>query len=285
MAHGRSPRHVRKRAPAPSPTGAAESVRLQKILASAGLGSRRGCEELIRAGRVAVNGQTAQLGDSADPARDRVTVDGERVRPEKPLYWMLHKPTAVVTTVSDPHGRRTVMHLMPEGVGPIHPVGRLDRDSSGLLLLTNDGDLTQRLLHPAHESEKEYRVTVKGELDPERARRLEQGIHLEDGRTAPAKLSRLKVEPDTGTSSFLLTLTEGRKRQIRRMLLAVGRPVKKLVRVRVGPLSLGRLAAGRARPLRADEVRALKAYASRLEPSGRGGRRRRSPSARATRSR
>ena len=279
MAHGRSPRHVRKRASAESPNPAASPIRLQKILAGAGMGSRRGCEDLIRTGRVAVNGKTAQLGDSADPASDRVTVDGERVRPEKPLYWMLHKPTAVVTTVSDPHGRRTVMHLVPEGVGPIHPVGRLDRDSSGLLLLTNDGDLTQRLLHPSHESEKDYRLIVKGELDPGRVKKLEQGIHLEDGRTAPAKLSRLKFDADSDTSSLVLTLTEGRKRQIRRMLLALGRPVKKLVRVRVGPLALGKLASGRARPLRAEEIRALKAYAARLEPVSRGNRRprRRSP--------
>ncbi len=281
MAHGRSPRHVRKRAPVESAEAAAGRTRLQKILAAAGLGSRRSCEELIRAGRVAINGQTAQLGDSADPASDRVSLDGERVRPERPLYWMLHKPTAVVTTVSDPHGRRTVMHLIPEGVGPIHPVGRLDRDSSGLLLLTNDGELTQRLLHPSHQSEKDYRLTVKGELDAERVRKLERGIYLEDGRTAPAKLTRLKVDPDSETSTFVLTLTEGRKRQIRRMLLAVGRPVKKLVRVRIGPLVLGRLAVGRARPLRANEVRAVKAYAARLEPAGRAGRRprRRTPAA------
>jgi pseudouridine synthase len=142
-----------------------------------------------------------------------------------------------------------------------------------LLLLTNDGELTQRLLHPSHQSEKDYRLTVKGELDAERVRKLERGIYLEDGRTAPAKLTRLKVDPDSDTSTFVLTLTEGRKRQIRRMLLAVGRPVKKLVRVRIGPLVLGRLAVGRARQLRANEVRAVKAYAARLEPAGRAGRR------------
>jgi 23S rRNA pseudouridine2605 synthase len=224
---------------------------------------------LIRTGRVAVNGRTAKLGDSAVLGSDVVTVDGERVRSEKPRYWMLHKPTSVVTTVSDPHGRRTVMHLLPLGVGPIHPVGRLDRDSSGLLLLTNDGDLTQRLLHPSHQSEKEYQVTVKGELDSDQIQKIQRGIYLEDGRTAPAKLARLRVDPDSGTCTFVLTLTEGRKRQIRRMLFALGRPVKKLVRIRMGPLVLGRLAPGKARPLRTAEVRALKAYAVKLKPAPR----------------
>ncbi len=269
MAHGRSPRHVRKRSPA-NPDAASESgIRLQKILAAAGLGSRRGAEDLIRTGRVTINGRTAQIGESADPTKDVVMVDGERIRSERPRYWMLHKPKGVVTTVSDPHGRETVMHLLPEGLGPIHPVGRLDRDSSGLLLLTNDGDLTQRLLHPSHQSEKDYRVTVKGELSPEQVEKIQRGLYLEDGRSAPTKLARLRADPDTGTSTFVLTLIEGRKRQIRRMMLAVGRPVKKLVRVRMGPLVLGRLALGKSRPLRAEEVRVLKAYAARLEPASR----------------
>jgi 23S rRNA pseudouridine2605 synthase len=216
-----------------------------------------------------VNGRTAQLGDSADLQEDVVALDGERIRRGRPRYWMLHKPTSVVTTVSDPHGRRTVMHLLPDGLGPVHPVGRLDRDSSGLLLLTNDGELTQRLLHPSHQSEKEYRVTVKGEMDAEQVARIEKGIYLEDGRTAPARLSQLGVNAENGTSHFVLTLTEGRKRQIRRMMLALGRPVKKLVRTRMGPLLLGRLAPGMARPLRAEEVRRLKAYAARLKPAPR----------------
>ncbi len=197
-------------------------------------------------------------------------MDGERIRRERPRYWMLHKPTSVVTTVSDPHGRRTVMHLLPDGIGSVHPVGRLDRDSSGLLLLTNDGDLTQKLLHPSHQSEKDYRVMVKGEMDAEQISRLEKGIYLEDGRTAPAQVAQLRTDSDNGTTNFVLTLTEGRKRQIRRMMLALGRPVKKLVRTRMGPLELGRLAVGMARPLRAEEVRRLKAYADRLEPAGRG---------------
>ena len=240
MAHGQSPRHVRKRKVTDEAAEEGSAIRLQRIVASAGLASRRGAEEMIRAGRVSVNGRTAQIGESADPTRDVVLVDGERLRSERPRYWMLHKPNGVVTTVSDPHGRETVMHLLPEGVGAVHPVGRLDRDSSGLVLLTNDGDLTQRLLHPSHESEKEYRVTVKGELGPDLVEKIQSGLYLEDGRTAPAKLNRLRADPDTGTSTFFLTLIEGRKRQIRRMMLAVGRPVKRLARVRMGPLVLGR---------------------------------------------
>ncbi len=268
MAHGQSPRHSRKK-PEATPATVPHKTRVQKILAAAGLASRRASEDLIRTGRVAVNGRTVKLGDSAVLGSDVVTVDGERVRSEKPRYWMLHKPTSVVTTVSDPHGRKTVMHLLPEGVGSIHPVGRLDRDSSGLLLLTNDGDLTQRLLHPSHQSEKDYQVTVKGELDADQIQKLQRGIYLEEGRTAPAKLTRLRVDPDSGTCTFVLTLTEGRKRQIRRMLLTLGRPVKKLIRIRMGPLVLGRLAPGKARPLRAAEVRALKAYAVKLKPAPR----------------
>ncbi|MDG2334921.1 MAG: pseudouridine synthase [Myxococcota bacterium] len=265
MAHGQSPRHVRKRKAMDTPAEDGSAIRLQRIVASAGLASRRGAEELIRDGRVSVNGRTATLGESADPTQDVVMVDGERLRSEKPRYWMLHKPNGVVTTVSDPHGRETVMHLVPEGVGSIHPVGRLDRDSSGLVLLTNDGDLTQRLLHPSHESEKEYRVTVKGELGPDLIEKIQSGLYLEDGKTAPAKLNRLRADPDTGTSTFFLTLIEGRKRQIRRMMLAVGRPVKKLARVRMGPLVLGRLAVGKSRPLRAEEIKALKTHAARLK--------------------
>ncbi len=270
MAHGRSPRHVRKRSAAGNSQEPAGKIRVQKILAAAGLASRRGSEDLIRSGRVMVNGRKAELGDCANALEDEVTVDGERIRRERPRYWMLHKPTSVVTTVSDPHGRRTVMHLLPDGIGSVHPVGRLDRDSSGLLLLTNDGDLTQKLLHPSHQSEKDYRVMVKGEMDAEQISRLEKGIYLEDGRTAPAQVAQLRPDSDNGTTSFVLTLTEGRKRQIRRMMLALGRPVKKLVRTRMGPLVLGRLAVGMARPLRAEEVRRLKAYADRLEPAGRG---------------
>jgi 23S rRNA pseudouridine2605 synthase len=275
MAHGRSPTHVRKRrrkarTAATPPAPAQGRVRLQKLLAGAGHGSRRGCEEMIRAGRVRVNGHRAELGEVADPGRDVIELDGERLVVDAPRYWLLHKPKGIVTTVNDTHGRRTVMHFMPPGVGRVYPVGRLDRDSTGLLLLTNDGDLAQRLLHPSHESEKEYRVTVKGELLEKSIARLRTGVRLEDGRTAPAKVAKLHFDPDSASTIFHLTLVEGRNRQIRRAMLILGNPVRKLVRVRMGPLVLGSLPPGGTRPLRGDEVRALKTYASGLRPARRG---------------
>lgn len=282
MAHGRSPTHVRKRhGTAKAPVGPESRARLQKILAAAGFGSRRGCEELIKAGRVSVNGRRAQLGGTADPASDTIELDGERVVVDARRYWLVHKPKDVLTTVNDTHGRRTVMHLLPKGVGRIYPVGRLDRDSAGLLLLTNDGDLAQRLLHPSHESEKEYRVTVKGQVLDRTVARLEKGVHLEDGRTAPAKVAKLHFDADSGMTTFHLTLVEGRNRQIRRAMVALKHPVKKLVRVRMGPLTLGSLPPGGARPLRSAELRALMSYVARLKPSrraGAAGRRRRAGS-------
>jgi 23S rRNA pseudouridine2605 synthase len=239
-------------------------MRLQKILASSGIASRRAAEELIEQGRVTVNGKTAKLGDSADPAVDRIQYDGERLALSKPSYWLLHKPTGILTTLQDTHGRSTVMDLMPMGLGRLHPVGRLDRDTSGLVLMTNDGAMTHALLHPSRGSEKEYRVIVKGEVDEKTFGRLSRGIHLDDGKTAPARVGSSRYDPEHGLTTFALTLTEGRKRQIRRTLLVLGHPVKKLVRVRMGPLRLGRLAAGKARPLRADELRALKQHVQEL---------------------
>jgi 23S rRNA pseudouridine2605 synthase len=271
MAHGRSPTHTRKRRQTAKVPAAFEgSARLQKILAGAGLGSRRGCEELIKAGRVRVNGRRAELGESADPTKDVIELDGERVVVDARRYWIVHKPRNVVTTVRDPYGRQTVMHLLPDGIGKVYPVGRLDRESTGLLLLTNDGDLAQRLLHPSHESEKEYRVSVKGELQEHAVEKLRTGVYLDDGRTAPATLARLHFDADANVTTFHLTLIEGRNRQIRRAMLALGHPVKKLVRVRMGPLTLGSLPPGAVRPLRGDEVRALVAYAGGLRPSRRG---------------
>jgi 23S rRNA pseudouridine2605 synthase len=252
----------------PSPSRRPNRARLQKILASAGVGSRRGAEELLRAGRVAVNGETASLGQSADPQRDVVTVDGVRVGAEAFEYWLLHKPRGVISTARDPQGRPTVLDLVPEAGTRLFPVGRLDRDTEGLVLLTNDGALAHVLLHPSHETEREYRVTVTGRIRAASLRRLEQGIELEDGVTAPARAGRPVWSRGAGTSRFSLTLVEGRKRQIRRALEALGHPVRRLVRVRMGPLRLGRLPAGAARRLRADEERALRALPSR-GPGGR----------------
>jgi len=285
MTDGLTPRHRRAEKPRPRarrrgapavPPGAAEprdgAVRLQKVLAAAGLGSRRSSEALLRAGRVSVNGRVASLGDSADPQRDEIAVDGQRLAREPLAYWMVHKPAGVVTTVRDPEGRPTVMQLLPEGVPHLHPVGRLDYASTGLVVLTNDGALTQALLHPSRQSEREYRVSVRGELDPKRQRALERGVVLEEGRTAPARISRVQFDPSSDSTSFQIVLTEGRNRQIRRSLALLGRPVKQLVRVRMGTLKLGNLKRGEARALRRGEIRELLAQAAQPIPPRSGGR-------------
>jgi len=249
-----------------APTG---PVRLQKILASAGVASRRGAEELLRQGRVDVNGRTAQLGESADPTCDRIALDGERLRAEPLRYFVVHKPEGFVTTRSDPERRRTVMELLPPGTPRLSPVGRLDLDTSGLVLLSNDGALAHALLHPSLGNEREYRVSVRGRIAASAIARLERGIHLEDGRTAPARVSGLRYDAGEDLSIFQLTLIEGRKRQIRRSMLALGHPVKRLVRTRIGPLRLGKLERRGARELRPDEVRALLLHAQRLREPGR----------------
>jgi 23S rRNA pseudouridine2605 synthase len=288
MPHGKSPKHTRKArkksaaqtrvAPKADPrkksrtaamadagrSGPAGSVRLQKLLAAAGFGSRRDVEQFIVEERVTVNGRVASLGDRADSSVDDIRLDGERLLREKPSYWILNKPRGVVTTVRDDEGRRTVINLLPRNVGRVFPVGRLDRETSGLLLLTNDGDTAHALLHPSHGNEREYKVSVKGEIDERAIGRLQKGIRLEDGPTAPGRVSAVRFDSDSGTSSFTLVLVEGRKRQIRRSLLILGFPVRRLVRVRMGPLRLGRLAVGEARPLRAEERRALLAHAAKL---------------------
>lgn len=244
--------------PGPSPR-APSRVRIQKLLAAAGIASRRGAEELLRAGRVAVNGEVVALGASADADVDVVTVDGVAVAREPHAYWMVHKPVGVITTARDPQGRRTVLDLLPEDASPVRlfPVGRLDRDTEGLVLLTNDGALAQVLLHPSHESEREYRVTVEGRIPAAALRRLAVGVELDDGTTAPARVGRPRFDAARRTSRFGLTLIEGRKRQVRRALEALGHPVVRLVRVRMGPLRLGRLREGAARELTVDERRAL----------------------------
>jgi len=235
-------------------------IRLQKVLAAAGVASRRGAETLLRAGRVRVDGVAAQLGDSADPERSAITVDGVRVYGEEPTYWMLHKPRGVLTTLSDPEGRPTVLDLLPKGGTRVFPVGRLDRDTEGLVLLTNDGALAHALLHPSHGSEREYHVRVQGRVRGETQRVLAGGVELEDGRTAPAGVSSSRYEPRGDTTRFTLILIEGRKRQIRRAMSTLGHPVVGLVRVRMGPLRLGRLPLGAARPLRTGERSALQKF-------------------------
>jgi 23S rRNA pseudouridine2605 synthase len=263
----------RRRGRKPAATGRDElpaaPVPLQRILAAAGFGSRRGVEEFLRQGRVTVNGRVVKLGDSADPSRDLVKLDGERLPRQVLSYWMVHKPSGVLSTVRDDQGRRTIVELLPRDLPRLYPVGRLDRDTSGLVLLTNDGPLAHVLLHPSMGNEREYHVRAKGEVLEKTRRRLARGIRLDDRPTAPASVGSIRYDPATDTSEFALTLTEGRKRQIRRTLLVLGHPVKKLVRVRVGPQRLGRLKAGAARPLREDEVRALRAHAAALAEANR----------------
>jgi 23S rRNA pseudouridine2605 synthase len=225
--------------------------RLQKILARAGLGSRRASEGLIAAGRVRVNGEVATLGDRADPETDRIEVDGAvvGVRPGL-VHYLLNKPAGVVTTASDPQGRPTVVGLVP-AEPRVFPVGRLDAETEGLLLLTNDGELAHQLTHPSFGVDKEYLAEVEGRPTRGALRRLREGVDLEDGRTAPAKVSLV------GEQLLRITIHEGRKRQVRRMCDAVGLPVRRLVRVRIGPIADRGLPPGEWRALEQDEVRAL----------------------------
>jgi 23S rRNA pseudouridine2605 synthase len=226
--------------------------RLQKVLAACGYGSRRACEELIAAGRVTVNGEVAELGRRVDPAVDHIEVDGAPVAARPGLvHYLLNKPRGVVTTAKDTHGRPTVVELVPS-TPRVFPVGRLDADTEGLLLLTNDGELAHRIMHPRHGVEKEYLATVAGgPVSAGALRRLREGVELEDGITAPAKVS----QPSPGV--LRITIHEGRKRQVRRMCEAVGHPVTRLVRTRIGPLTDRRLRPGAWRPLTPAEVRAL----------------------------
>lgn len=237
-------------------SGLPQGDRLQKVMAQAGIGSRRACEELIAAGRVLVNGTTAELGRRVDIERDRITVDSVPVSVAPGLvYYLVNKPVGVVSTASDPHGRQAVTDLVPPEPR-VYPVGRLDADSEGLILLTNDGELTHRLTHPSFGVEKEYTVGVEGVPSAGTLRRLREGVDLSDGRTAPAKVSA--VAP----GMLRVIIHEGRNRQVRRMGEAVGHPVTRLVRTRIGPLRVGSLRPGQWRALTVDEVRALERAAS-----------------------
>lgn len=229
-----------------------EGERLQKVLARAGFGSRRACDDLIAAGRVEVNGVRAQLGRRVEPMRDKVTVDGRPVGILPDLvYYLLNKPSGVVTTAEDPEGRPIALDLVP--VEPrVFSVGRLDYATEGLLICTNDGELAQLLAHPSHGVEKEYLAQVSGDPGPGALRRLREGVEIEPGvTTAPARAAR--VSPGL----LRLVIHEGRYRQVRRMCEAVGHPVERLVRTRIGPVSDPHLAPGSWRVLRLDEVRAL----------------------------
>jgi 23S rRNA pseudouridine2605 synthase len=235
-------------------------MRLNAYLARAAVASRRGADELIKAGRVRVNGELGRLNTFVEPG-DLVEVDGAVVAPQQLAYVLLHKPPGVVTTARDPHGRPTVVGLVDHPARVV-PVGRLDADTTGAILLTNDGALAHRLAHPRYGVEKVYEVDVEGRPADGTLRRLEEGVHLDDGRTAPAKVRRL------GQSRVELTLHEGRKHQVKRMCAAVGHPVRRLHRSRYASLDLRGLALGEWRELGPDELAALRRAASR-SPSGR----------------
>lgn len=238
------------------------------MLAAAGIASRRAAETWIRAGRVSVDGVDAQIGDRADPNQQTISVDGRPLAFERPAYWILHKPKSVLTTTSDPHGRPTVLGLLPPEAPRVFPVGRLDWETEGLVLLTNDGDVAHALLHPSLGSEREYHVFVRGRIPDSVLGRLARGVVLEDGPTAPARVGAARFDRGTDTSVFPLVLVEGRKRQIRRAMDALGHPVRRLVRVRMGPIELGTLGPGRARSLRQAEIAMLREHASSRQPAG-----------------
>lgn len=233
--------------------GESAPERLQKFLAASGVASRRHSEVLIRQRRVTVNGVVATLGQCVVPGDD-VRVNGVRVGPEAPRYVMLNKPTGVVTTASDPQGRQTVVDLIDSDVR-LYPVGRLDIATSGLLLLTNDGDLAHRLMHPSFGVDKTYSVLARGRVEPAVARRLSEGVELEDGMTAPAKARVVQAGADR--SIVELVIHEGRNRQVRRMFDAVDHPVLELARIEYGTLKLGDLRPGASRDLTPAEVRRI----------------------------
>lgn len=239
--------------------GPIEGVRLQKLLSAAGVASRRASEQFILEGRVSVNGHTVrELGTRAMP-HDDIRVDGRRIRTNlKQRYILLNKPRGYVTTREDPQGRRTVIDLLGRDAGYIYPVGRLDYDSEGVLLLTTDGALAERLTHPRHEVERVYEAIVAGVPDEDAIERLRKGVFIDGRRTAPAEVTRGNtVKASGGTTHLTITLREGRNRQVRKMCAAVGHPVRSLVRVRMGPLTLGRMRPGEWRELTAREVEAL----------------------------
>jgi 23S rRNA pseudouridine2605 synthase len=260
-------------------------IRLQKVIADSGLASRRKAEEFIVQGRVTVNGQVVcELGTKVDPAKDHVKVDGRHLKPVPPqTFVMLNKPKNIISTMSDPSGRSTIADLLPGVHVRVFPVGRLDFDSEGLMLLTNDGELAQLLLHPRHHVPKTYLIKVKGMLAPEHIDALEKGIMLDDGRTGPAVVK--KVGKATENSWLEVTIFEGRKHQVKRMLDAVHHPVLKLKRVKFGPLTLGDLPTGHYRYLTDREANAVRELARERQDEQAGGGQARAKQARVKRAR
>ncbi len=239
----------------------ARGERLQKVLAAAGVGSRRQCEELIRMGRVEVDRAVAsEVGVRVDATRQEIRVDGVPLPRVERVYYAVHKPPGVVTTHRDPSGRPRVIDLVPSTAQRLFPVGRLDLNSAGLILLTNDGELANRLTHPRYEVSKTYRVLVAGRPTPELLEKLRRGIHLAEG---VARAQRVQIKTQHGKSTLLeMVLDEGRNREIRRVLARVGHKVLRLTRIAVGPIRLGKLAPGAFRRLSRQEIEALRRVAA-----------------------
>jgi len=237
---------------------ASSQVRLQKVIARSGLASRRHAETLIQEGRVTVNGKTVTvLGTCIDPTRDHVKVNGRHLKTQPPdIFLMLHKPAGYVSTMNDPLDRPTIADLLKTGSIRTFPVGRLDSDSEGLLLLTNNGDIAQACLHPRNHVNKTYLVKIKGSLDKEGMTKLKKGLLLKDGPTAPAHVRRIRQAE--ANSWIEMTISEGRNHQVKRMLAGVGHPVIKLKRLKFGPLALGDLPIGASRYLSDEEANALR---------------------------
>lgn len=280
----------RRRRALPPADAPVPEERIQKVLAAAGVASRRAAEELVAAGRVRVDGRPATIGQKVDPTVATIEVDGTPVGiGAARAYVALHKPAGVTSTTRDRHAATTVLDLIPTALAPdgtrLYPVGRLDQDSEGLLLLTNDGDWAERVLHPRFGVEREYAVGLDRALTADQVRVLNAGIRLDEGmarlaqslRTATGTETRqlaatLDPRPDPTLVWYRATLAQGWKRQLRRMFGAVDAPIARLVRVRIGPARLGDLGSGRARPLKSPEVRALGAGSAAPPPSARRGR-------------
>ena len=242
-------------------------VRLQKVIADSGMTSRRKAEDYIRNGLVSVNGKTIMtLGTKVDPVYDHIKVDGRHLKTAPPdMFMMLNKPSGILSTLHDPTGRPTIKHLIPKPSLRLFPVGRLDCDSEGLLLLTNNGDVAQACLHPSRHVPKTYLVKVKGVLENVEIQQLRRGILLDDGHTAPAKVR--KAGKAQANSWIEITIHEGRKHQVKRMCEHIGHPVLRLKRIQFGPLNLGTLAPGKTRYLTDKEANNLRALLSPLEKS------------------
>ncbi|MFC5403859.1 pseudouridine synthase [Cohnella soli] len=240
--------------------------RLQKVLANAGVASRRKCEELIASGKVTVNGEVVtELGRKADPDTDVIAVAGKPIKKESKIYMMFNKPKGVITSVTDPKGRSVVTDYIKDVKERLYPVGRLDYDSEGLLLLTNDGDLAHKLTHPRHHVPKTYHATVERVPHGNALERLKKGIKLEDGMTAPAEVEYYDIDPDGKFATISITIHEGRNRQVRRMFDAIHHPVTRLKRISFGGLHLNNLQRGKHRKLTAEELGKLQAFAVEVD--------------------